>query len=96
MPTIEFNGNTFSVDEDGFIDSYANWGPEWVQWVKHQEGIEELNTGVARDGHYAHILHARMKNATNLRTLDHKKEFPRLDWDWYEKHRSTFGKRLGF
>lgn len=67
-------------------------------WMMHgiTEGIEELNTGVARDGHYAHILHARMKNATNLRTLDHKKEFPRLDWDWYEKHRSTFGKRLGF
>jgi TusE/DsrC/DsvC family sulfur relay protein len=42
MPTVEWMGKAFTVDEDGFIDSYANWGPEWVQWVKHQEGIEEL------------------------------------------------------
>ena len=67
-------------------------------WMMHGiiEGIEELNTGVARDGHYASILQARVKNATNLQTLDHKREFPRMNWDWYEKHRNTFGKRLGF
>ena len=43
MPTVEWIGKTFNVDEDGFIDSYTNWSPEWVQWVKHQEGIDELN-----------------------------------------------------
>ena len=43
MPTVEWMGKSFTVDEDGFIDSYTNWAPEWVQWVKHQEGIEELN-----------------------------------------------------
>jgi tRNA 2-thiouridine synthesizing protein E len=43
MPTVEWMGKTFNVDEDGFIDSYTNWSPEWVQWVKHQEGIDELN-----------------------------------------------------
>ena len=43
MPTVEYMGKTFTVDEDGFIDSYTNWSPEWVQWVKHQEGIDELN-----------------------------------------------------
>lgn len=42
MPTVEWMGKTFNVDEDGFIDSYANWCPEWVQYVKSQEGIEEL------------------------------------------------------
>ncbi len=42
MPTVEWMGKTFTVDEDGFIDSYANWCPEWVQYVKSQEGIEEL------------------------------------------------------
>jgi tRNA 2-thiouridine synthesizing protein E len=36
-------GKEFTVDEDGFIDSYDNWCEEWVQWVKNQEGIEELN-----------------------------------------------------
>ena len=43
MPSVEFMGKEFNVDEDGFIDSYANWCQEWVQWVKNQEGIEELN-----------------------------------------------------
>jgi len=43
MPTVEFMGKNFSVDEDGFIEDYANWCPEWVQYVKSQEGIDELN-----------------------------------------------------
>jgi len=42
MATVEFMGKTFDVDEDGFIDDYTNFCPEWVQWVKTQEGIEEL------------------------------------------------------
>ncbi|MCU0560921.1 MAG: TusE/DsrC/DsvC family sulfur relay protein [Desulfobacterales bacterium] len=42
MPTVEFMGKTFNVDEDGFIDSYNNYCPEWVQYVKAQEGIDEL------------------------------------------------------
>jgi tRNA 2-thiouridine synthesizing protein E len=41
MPTVEFMGKEFTVDEDGFIDSYENWSQEWVQWVKKEEGIEE-------------------------------------------------------
>jgi len=44
MPTVECNGKTFEVDEDGFIDSYENGKcDEWVQHVKSEEGIEELN-----------------------------------------------------
>jgi dissimilatory sulfite reductase related protein len=43
MPTVEFKGKTFSVDEDGFIDDYKNWSEEWVEYVKKQEGITELN-----------------------------------------------------
>ncbi len=43
MATVEYMGKNFNVDEDGFIDSYESWCEEWVQWVKHQEGIEELN-----------------------------------------------------
>ena len=42
MPTVEFMGKTFTVDEDGFIDDYTNWSQEWVQYVKKEEGIEEL------------------------------------------------------
>jgi len=43
MPEVQFMGKTFVTDEDGFIDSYANWSEEWVQYVKTTEGIEELN-----------------------------------------------------
>jgi len=42
MPTVEFEGNTFSVDEDGFIDDFNNWNKSWVKYVKSTEGIEEL------------------------------------------------------
>ena len=43
MATVDYMGKTFTVDEDGFIDDYKSYCEEWVQWVKHQEGIEELN-----------------------------------------------------
>ena len=43
MPEVEFNGQTFAVDEDGFIDDYTNWNQDWVQLVKKEEGIDELN-----------------------------------------------------
>ena len=43
MATVEFNGKSFTVDEDGFIESYSDFCEEWVQWVKKEEGIEELN-----------------------------------------------------
>lgn len=42
MPEVQFGGKTFVVDEDGFIDSYVNWSQEWVQYVKKEEGIDEL------------------------------------------------------
>jgi dissimilatory sulfite reductase related protein len=42
MPEVQFGGKTFVVDEDGFIDSYTNWSLEWVQYVKKEEGIDEL------------------------------------------------------
>ena len=43
METVEYMGKTFHVDEDGFIDDFNNWCPEWEQWVKSVEGIEEIN-----------------------------------------------------
>ncbi len=43
MPTVEFEGNSFSVDEDGFIDNFENWNKDWVKYVKQMEGIDELN-----------------------------------------------------
>ncbi len=42
MATIEHDGNTFEVDEDGFIDDFTNWSENWVEYVKTVEGIEEM------------------------------------------------------
>jgi len=42
MPTVEYEGKSFNIDEDGFIDDFNNWSEEWVQYVKREEGIEEL------------------------------------------------------
>ena len=42
MPTAEYEGQTFNVDEDGFIDDFNNWNKDWVKYVKVVEGIEEM------------------------------------------------------
>ena len=41
--TIEQDGKSFEIDEDGFLLDFASFAPEWVDFVKTQEGIEELN-----------------------------------------------------
>ena len=43
MATVEFGGSTFNVDEDGFIEDFNSYDENWVQWVKKEEGIDELN-----------------------------------------------------
>lgn len=44
MATVEFKGKAFDVDEDGFLtDGNKEWCQEWVDYVKDQEGIAELN-----------------------------------------------------
>jgi tRNA 2-thiouridine synthesizing protein E len=42
MPNVEFEGQNFNVDEDGFIDDFNNWNKNWAKYVKHIEGIQEL------------------------------------------------------
>ena len=42
MPSVDYEGQTFNIDEDGFIDDFNNWNEQWVQLVKKEEGIEEL------------------------------------------------------
>jgi tRNA 2-thiouridine synthesizing protein E len=40
--TVEFNGKTFEVDEDGFLLDFNTFAPEWIEIVKKEEGIAEL------------------------------------------------------
>lgn len=43
MATIEHNGTTYDVDEDGFLSNgNEDWDTNWVDYVKGVEGIGEL------------------------------------------------------
>jgi tRNA 2-thiouridine synthesizing protein E len=42
MSTVEFKGKQFDVDEDGFLQKFEQWSPEWVEYVKAEEGISEI------------------------------------------------------
>ncbi len=43
MPTIEHNGDSFNVDEDGFLTKgMEEWNDNWVAYVSSVEGISEL------------------------------------------------------
>jgi tRNA 2-thiouridine synthesizing protein E len=42
MQRVEFQGKTFEIDDDGFLVSLDSWSPEWVEYVKTSEGIQEL------------------------------------------------------
>ena len=42
MPIVEHQGKTFTVDEEGFLMDMDLWGPEWVDYVRLEEDIDEL------------------------------------------------------
>jgi TusE/DsrC/DsvC family sulfur relay protein len=42
MPTIDYEGNTYEVDEDGFLQSLESWNKDWVEYVKVEEGITDV------------------------------------------------------
>jgi len=39
---IEFQNRTFTVDEDGFLEKFSEWCPEWVEHIKTTQGIADL------------------------------------------------------
>ncbi|BCS99218.1 sulfite reductase, dissimilatory-type subunit gamma [Desulfoluna limicola] len=41
--TIEYNGKSFDVDEDGFLLDFTQFTEEWLEIVMKEEGIAELN-----------------------------------------------------
>ncbi|PIY22633.1 MAG: sulfite reductase, partial [Deltaproteobacteria bacterium CG_4_10_14_3_um_filter_60_8] len=43
MATIEHNGHSYDVDEDGFLTrGMDEWNQDWVEYVKNIEGIGDL------------------------------------------------------
>jgi sulfur relay (sulfurtransferase) DsrC/TusE family protein len=43
MPSVEFEGQTFNVDEDGFIDDFNNWSEE-----NKPKGLRSLPKSIGR------------------------------------------------
>ena len=44
MATLEHNGKTYEVDEDGFlIKGNEEWDENWVDYVKKMEGDRKSN-----------------------------------------------------
>ncbi|MEA1967482.1 MAG: TusE/DsrC/DsvC family sulfur relay protein [Thermodesulfobacteriota bacterium] len=43
MATAEMGGVSFEIDEDGFLLDFKSYTKEWVEYVRQQEGIDELN-----------------------------------------------------
>ncbi|KMY66734.1 sulfite reductase [Desulfocarbo indianensis] len=43
MPTVEYKGKTYEVDEDGFLQDPEKWDKDFAYYVKEEEGISELN-----------------------------------------------------
>ncbi len=42
MPVIEHLGKSFAVTEDGFLENFNDWCPEWIDYVKGLEEIDEI------------------------------------------------------
>ena len=42
MPTVEYKGKSYEVDEDGFLQDPEKWDKDFASFVKEQEGISEL------------------------------------------------------
>ncbi|MBN1627990.1 MAG: TusE/DsrC/DsvC family sulfur relay protein [Deltaproteobacteria bacterium] len=70
MPVVEFEGEIFNTDEDGFLYDFYSWNEAWVKYVKTAEGIEELTDdhrlaiSILRDYYIEHRKAPRMSILT--------------------------------
>lgn len=70
MPVVEFEGQTFNTDEDGFLYDFNRWSEAWVNYVKASEGIDKLTEDhrlairILRDHYKRHNRAPRMSVLT--------------------------------
>ena len=43
MTTVNHLGKDFPINEEGFLADPELWGPQWVDYVRLEEDIDELN-----------------------------------------------------
>lgn len=42
MPEVEFRGETYLTDEEGFLRSYNDWNENWVDYVAKRESMGDI------------------------------------------------------
>ena len=40
MPTIDYDGHSFEVDDEGFLADFNNWNAKWADYASLNEDIE--------------------------------------------------------
>ena len=91
MATIEFKGNSFSVDEDGFIDDFNSWNRDWVDYVKESEGIKELTEehwkiiNILQDYYKKNGIAPMVRILSKVTGFKLKSWPPRSGWPWYSR-----------
>lgn len=69
MPTIEYKGKSYEVDEDGFLSNPENWDEDFAQAVADQEGISEISDEHWKVIHYLQDYYAKNGIAPMVRIM---------------------------
>ncbi|MBU0515174.1 MAG: TusE/DsrC/DsvC family sulfur relay protein [Proteobacteria bacterium] len=69
MPTIEYKGKSYEVDEDGFLSNPENWDEDFAQAVADQEGITDIGEEHWKVIHYLQDYYAKNGIAPMVRIM---------------------------
>ncbi len=75
MASIEFEGKSYTVNEDGFLDNFSDWDEGWMKYVMLQEGIKELTDDHKRVINVIQIYYRENGIAPMIRLLSKVTEF---------------------
>ena len=75
MPTIEYKGNTWNSDDDGFIDDFKSWNKDWAEYAASVEGIKELTDDHWKVINYLQDYYKQNGIAPMIRLLTKKTDF---------------------
>ncbi len=76
MPTIELNGHTYQVDEDGFLEDPSIWNEEVAKDFALTEGVTELTEEHWKMIHYLRNYYLQFGIAPMIRKLCKETGFP--------------------
>ena len=69
MPTIELNGTTYAVDEDGFLEDPTIWTEEVARDLATTEGVQSLTDDHWKLVHYLRNYYLEFGIAPMIRKL---------------------------